>query len=183
MFFAVLYALLLAALFVRFRTDADVLPPEPPRPAPGEPVWLVGFHHALFYLLLFGCPLEAVLLGSGGAGRVSGAVVLALGVGLYRAAGGALGHAVSPFIEPRVGAPLVTRGLYRWVRHPMYVGQALIAVGAPLTLGCRAMLWLAASALVVLFVRVLLEDAALERTFPEYARYAARTKRILPFLY
>ena len=182
MIFGALYAAALVALFVRVRVTDD-FPPDPARPLPGEPLWLTRLHHGLFYGLLLGAPIERAIVSGASEDRALGAALFALGVLVYRLAGGTLGNAVSPFIEPRAGAPLVTRGLYRHVRHPMYVGEALIAVGAPLTLGCRVVLWLAAPALLVLFARAWLEEEALVRTFPEYARYAARTKRIVPFVF
>jgi protein-S-isoprenylcysteine O-methyltransferase Ste14 len=109
--------------------------------------------------------------------------VFAGGVALYRIAGRALGSALSPFIAPREGAPLVTAGLYRHVRHPIYLGEAMIAVGAPLAIGCRWVLALSAAALALLALRTAFEEKALSRTFPDYARYAAATKRLVPFLY
>jgi protein-S-isoprenylcysteine O-methyltransferase Ste14 len=178
----VLYAALLAALFVRF-APASPVRPEPPRPAPDEPTWLVSLHHALFYLLLLGTPVERLLLGGTDPGRALGLTLLAAGVLGHRAAGVTLGTAVSPFIAPRRGAALVTSGPYRWVRHPMYVAQALIAVGAPLALGVRWVRLLTVPALIVLAARVALEERALARAFPEYPQYAARTKRVVPFVY
>jgi protein-S-isoprenylcysteine O-methyltransferase Ste14 len=65
----------------------------------------------------------------------------------------------------------------------MYLGQAAIAVGAPLTLGCRWTLVVSAVALIVLAIRVVLEEGALARTFPEYSLYAAKSKRFVPFLF
>jgi len=177
-----LYVGLLTVLLVRVRTPGAA-PLEPARVTPGEPLWLVTVHHLVFYALLAGAPLERAFSGGAASGRVAGAVLFALGVGGYRLAGRALGEALSPFIEPRAGGPLVTRGPYRCLRHPMYLAQAAIAAGAPLTLGCRAILVLVPVALFVLALRVKLEDDALARTFPEYSRYAARTKRIVPFVY
>ena len=179
---ALLYAGLLLVLFVRVQDPAHV-PAEPPRPAAGEPLWLVSLHHALFYLLLLGTPIERLLAGGPEEGRGLGFVLLAAGVLGYRLAGRALGDAVSPFIEPRRGAPLVTAGPYRWVRHPMYLAQALVAVGAPLALGVHWLRLLTVPAVLVLGARVLLEERALARAFPEYSQYAARTKRVVPFLY
>ena len=178
----VAYAVLLVLLLVRVR-DPEAVPLDPAQAAPDEPVWLVTVHHLLFYALLAGAPLEAALVGGAEPGRPTGVVLFALGVLGYRLAGHALGEALSPFIEPRTGVGLVTRGPYRCLRHPMYVAQAAIAVGAPLTLGCRSILVLVPLALLALAVRMKLEDDALARTFPEYSRYAARTKRIVPFLY
>jgi protein-S-isoprenylcysteine O-methyltransferase Ste14 len=176
------YAAALAALLVRVRSADAPLPP-PPEPLPGEPLWLTRVHHALFALVLAGAPLERLLLGGAQRWRSTGVVLLAGGVLLYRTGGHALGNALSPFIEPRQGTLLVTEGLYRHLRHPIYLGEALIALGAPLTLGCRWVLLLSATALAVLAVRMAFEEEALARTFPEYPRYAATTKRLLPFLY
>jgi protein-S-isoprenylcysteine O-methyltransferase Ste14 len=178
---AVAYTVLLLALFVRFGAPATAH--RPLRPEPGEPLRLVAVHHVLFYVLLLAAPVEAIVLGGASRWRGLGLALFALGVFGYRRAGAALGDALSPLVSPRPDASLVTDGPYRWLRHPMYLSQALIAIGAPLTLGCRWVSWLAVPAVVVLGVRMWLEDAALARRFPEYSRYAASAKRILPFLY
>jgi len=176
------YALCLAALVVRVRTT-DALPPDPARPLAGEPLWLTRVHHAVFAAILLGAPVERVVAGGDPAGRVAGLALFAVGVLLYRVGGSALGDALSPFIEPRAGVALVTHGPYRHLRHPIYLGQALIAIGAPLTLGCRAVLGLTVLVLVVLALRIVREEDALARTFPDYSRYAATTKRLVPFVY
>ncbi len=172
------YLLLLLVLFVRVQTGGRVRIPV--HPAPGEPLRLISAHHAVFYAILLGTPVEAVALGGAARGRLVGAVLFAAGVALYRVAGRALGPALSPLVTPRPGAALVTGGPYRWLRHPMYVGQACIAVGAPLTLGSRWVLCLALPALVILAVRAGLEDAALARAFPTHPR--ARGGRLFPFV-
>jgi len=177
------YALLLAALVVRVRPPDAAVPLRPFEPPPDEPLLLTRLHHRLFLVILLGAPLERLVVAGEPAGRTLGLVVFAAGVLLYRLAGRDLGGAVSPFLGPRAGALLVTRGLYRYVRHPMYLSEAMIAVGAPASLGSRYMLWLAVPALAVLALRVLREEDALVRTFPEYPNYAARTKRLVPFLY
>ena len=176
------YAVCLAALVVRLRTT-DAPTPEPARPLAGEPLWLTRLHHAVFAAILVGAPVERLVAGGEAEGRLAGLALFAAGVVLYRVGGSALGDALSPFIEPRAGVALVTHGPYRHLRHPIYLGEALIALGAPLTLGCRAVLALTALALVVLVVRIAREEDALARTFPDYARYAATTKRLVPFVY
>jgi len=176
------YVVLLAILFVRVRTDA-VAPHAPLHPGPDEPVRLVALHHAVFYALLVGTPLEALITGGAPRGRLLGLLLFAAGVATYRTAGRALGESLSPLVMPRPGAELVTRGPYRYLRHPMYVGQALVAVGAPLTLGCRWVLVLAVLAIGILVVRSALEDAALARTFPEHGRWAVQAKRLIPFVF
>ena len=177
------YLVLLLALVVRVQD-----PEEPvhvaPEPSSTEPLRLVAVHHALFvFLLVIAAPGEALVRGGAGGGRWVGVALFALGVAAYRAAGRTLGDALSPFVEPAPGAVLVTHGPYELVRHPMYLGQIMIAVGAPLALGCRWALGVSALAVVVLVIRVAMEEAALKRTYPEYAQYAVRAKRIVPYLF
>jgi protein-S-isoprenylcysteine O-methyltransferase Ste14 len=177
------YLALLAALFVRVQTPGAA-PPAPLRPAPDEPLGLVQWHHRTFYLLLLGTPVEALVLGGAPTWRWLGAVCFAAGVATYRIAGTALGPSLSPLVSPRPGAPLVTTGPYRHVRHPMYLGQALIALGAPLTLGSRWVAWLAVPAVALLAIRSRREDAALARAFPdEYPLHARQARRVVPFLF
>jgi protein-S-isoprenylcysteine O-methyltransferase Ste14 len=182
MLWAAVYVLLVLALFVRFQdSDAPIRPPPPPG---DEPLGLVAVHHALFYLLLVVVvPLEALVVGGVAAGRLTGALVFAAGVGLYRWSAATLGGALSPFVSPHPGGRLVTEGPYRWLRHPMYLGQLAIAVGAPATLGCRWALALSFAAALVLFVRARLEENALARTYPSYADYRRRSKRLIPFVF
>lgn len=182
MFWGVAYAVLAAALVVRVR-HPDEPPPEPRQPAADEPLLLTTAHHRLLLAVLVAAPVETILLGGAARGRVLGALAFAGGVALYRAGGRALGEALSPFTQPRPGAPLVTQGPYRYLRHPMYLGQMLVAVGAPLVLGARWTLTLALADVLLLGCRMLRDEEALARTFPEYSRYAARTKRILPYVY
>jgi protein-S-isoprenylcysteine O-methyltransferase Ste14 len=176
------YVIALLLFVVRVRSSDEPMP-DPVHPVPGESLHLVRLHHILLSLLLIGPPLEALIIGGDHRGRLAGALLLGAGVLVYRLAGRALGEALSPFTEPRAGAILVTRGLYRYLRHPMYLSQALIALGAPLTLGSRYVIALAPPALLVLALRIGQEEEALARTFPEYPRYAATTKRVLPFVY
>ncbi len=176
------YVVLLLALFVRFQPPGAPAPP-PLHVAADEPFGLIRAHHAVFYAILLGAPVEVAVRGGAPHGRAIGVLAFALGVALYRVAARALGESLSPLVAPRPGAPLVTAGPYRWLRHPMYLGQALIAVGAPLTLGARWTLWLAAPALVILGIRARLEDAVLARTFPEHARWATRAKSLVPFVF
>jgi protein-S-isoprenylcysteine O-methyltransferase Ste14 len=180
---AAIYLVLTLALFVRFQDPAA--PVRAVRAAaPGEPLRLVGVHHALFYLLVvLACPLEALLTGGAAAGRLAGAIAFASGIALYRWGAAWLGDAVSPFVTPHPDGRLVTGGPYRLVRHPMYLGQLLIAFGAPATLGCRVAFALSFAAAIVLVIRMRLEEDALARTYVDFGGYRARSKRLLPFIF
>ena len=180
---AAIYAALVLALFVRVQ-DATAAARPAPVPGHGEPLRLLGVHHALFYaLLLVVSPLEATARGGGGQGRAAGALLFVAGVGLYRWGAAALGPALSPLVTPVAHGQLVTRGPYRLVRHPMYLGQLCIAFGAPLTLGCRWALAVSLAAAIVLVVRIRMEEDVLSQTYADYGTYRARSKRLVPFVF
>jgi protein-S-isoprenylcysteine O-methyltransferase Ste14 len=180
---AAVYVVLVLALFVRFRDPNAPMRPMPV-PAYDEPLRLVSLHHWLFYaLLLVVCPLEAALVGGAPGGRLVGALAFAAGVVCYRWGASTLGDALSPLVSPHPHGRLVTAGPYRMVRHPMYLGQLLIAFGAPATLGCRAAFAVSFAAAIVLVVRVGMEENALARMYADYPSYRSRSKRLVPFLF
>jgi protein-S-isoprenylcysteine O-methyltransferase Ste14 len=85
--------------------------------------------------------------------------------------------------HPRDGAELVASGSYRLVRHPIYGGIVLASTGWALFMAAPAALAGAAVLLVFFRLKSGREEAWLRDRYPEYAAYAARTRRLLPFLY
>lgn len=175
------YGLLLGLLFVRFH-GSDAAPRVVPPPAPDEPLGLVRWHHRAVYLVLVMAPVEALLVGARPFGQLVGLVCMAAGVGLYRWGAGALGEALSPFLSPAPGSALVREGPYALVRHPMYLGQMMIVLGAPLLVGARFTIALSVAAVGVIARRMDREDALLAERLPGYRDYAATTKRLLPWI-
>ena len=88
---------------------------------------------------------------------------------------------LSPADPPR---ELVVRGLYRYVRNPMYVGVSLILLGEVLLTGSRGLLlyWAVFFAMVNVFV-IGYEEPNLRRRFGEsYERYTRSVGRWIPRL-
>jgi protein-S-isoprenylcysteine O-methyltransferase Ste14 len=85
--------------------------------------------------------------------------------------------------EPGRGMRLITRGPYRFIRHPMYTAVLLFTVAwlpAKPTLD-RLVVWLIL--LADLLLKAQYEESLLIRRFPAYRAYRQRTKRFLPFVY
>jgi protein-S-isoprenylcysteine O-methyltransferase Ste14 len=83
--------------------------------------------------------------------------------------------------EVQPGQDVLTTGVYRFIRHPIYGGDVLLLIGLELALNS----WLVLASLVPLVVvirRATAEEAMLTRTFPRYADYRARTKGFIPFV-
>lgn len=78
---------------------------------------------------------------------------------------------------------VVDRGPYRWVRHPLYVGEIVSSLGIALAANSYAAigLWLALCCLQA--YRALREEQVLLQALPAYRSYRARTAALLPGLF
>jgi protein-S-isoprenylcysteine O-methyltransferase Ste14 len=149
-----------------------------------EDLRLVRRHHRVFYALLLAAPVEWWLRGRPSAwSQLGGAVVLLAGIVGYRRAGGALGEHLSPLVAPCEPAALVDRGPYRRLRHPMYLAELAIAFGVPWLLGARFTLLVSVLFTMLVIRRIDVEERLLGARLAEYGGYAARTYRLVPYVY
>jgi protein-S-isoprenylcysteine O-methyltransferase Ste14 len=142
-------------------------------------------------LSAFGLFIPSLLIFSGGS-KASTALPLALSGCLLALAGGALvvrsraelGPAWSLVPKADPGRGLVTTGPYQLVRHPIYLGLALLAVGQALAFGSWPAVLIVLLGIVPTFAwRARAEEKLLSRTFGErYAVYRQRTRMIIPYL-
>jgi protein-S-isoprenylcysteine O-methyltransferase Ste14 len=113
-----------------------------------------------------------------------GLALFAAALALFHATHKALGRNWSVTLAVRQEHALVTDGVYRFVRHPMYSAFWMWAIAQSLTLQN----WVAGPAGIVGFgllylLRVGREEAMMRATFgPAWDAYAARTPRVVPFL-
>lgn len=79
---------------------------------------------------------------------------------------------------------LLTTGLYRWIRHPSYLGALLAVFGWALAFRSGIGLLLAGLMVPPILSRIRAEESLLIDEFgDEYRRYQRRTRRLLPILY
>lgn len=97
----------------------------------------------------------------------------------------ALGRFYVPDPETLPDQKLVTNGVYRYVRHPMYTALLLWMLGFPLVI--RSLWGLALGILLIgpaLWLRIREEEAMLLQAFgDEYRAYQAQTWRLVPFIF
>lgn len=109
-----------------------------------------------------------------------GEVLLLLGLIIIVIAGITLRSALTAVPEPKDEAPFVTTGIYKRIRHPMYLGLILIA------LGISTIRWSAFAAyesiilILVLISKYRYEDRLLLAKWPEAISYQARVGALLP---
>ena len=113
---------------------------------------------------------------------LGGACGLGLGLGLLYRAHADLATSWSVTLEVRAKHEVVTHGVYRWVRHPIYLALLIYSVGQALVVPN----WLVgpsggvAVALLVAFRLGPEERMMLTEFGKEYEAYMATTKRLIP---
>ena len=122
--------------------------------------------------------MAGLAFGAGLALIAGGAALVAAGIGELRR-----GEAFTALPRPREAATLRESGPYRLVRHPVYGGLVLVALGWALARGSVPALVATAALLVFFDLKRRREEAWLLMKFPTYAAYRARTRRLIPWLY
>lgn len=111
-----------------------------------------------------------------------GSFCLMLGLWLFHRSHAHLGRNWSITLEVREKHDLVAHGVYRWVRHPMYLALLIYSLGQALVLPN----WLAGASYgvaMVLLVTLRLrpeERMMVEQFGKDYEAYMATTKRLIP---
>jgi protein-S-isoprenylcysteine O-methyltransferase Ste14 len=105
--------------------------------------------------------------------------------GLVLAVRGAmdLREAFTPLPRPRAGSQLVETGVFALVRHPVYGGIVIAALGWGLFTASPIAIGLSFVLLAFFRLKSAREEAWLADAYPGYDAYRARTKRLIPFLY
>jgi len=113
---------------------------------------------------------------------VAGVICLVIGLWLFYRSHADLGANWSITLEVREHHRLITQGVYRRIRHPMYSALLLYSIGQALVIPN----WVAGSSNLIAFailfaLRVGAEEKMMVETFgDEYVRYLAETKRLVP---
>jgi protein-S-isoprenylcysteine O-methyltransferase Ste14 len=93
-----------------------------------------------------------------------------------------IGHFnVTPTVVP--GSPLVRRGPYRYIRHPMYAAQLIFFLPPILErlAPFQIVVWVAL--LIVLLAKLRFEEDQLAAHHPDFLAYRHSTWKLLPFIY
>jgi protein-S-isoprenylcysteine O-methyltransferase Ste14 len=87
-------------------------------------------------------------------------------------------------VRIETGQALASGGVYKFVRHPMYVGSVVMMVGIPLALGSYWGLLFVVPGVLVLMSRILDEEKMLTQELSGYREYTQRVRyRLLPYVW
>ena len=116
--------------------------------------------------------------------NIAGSVLIVIGGSISLVAAVTLRLHYSSTLVIREDHQLITHGIFRFVRHPIYLGTLMVMIGLPV------FVWslygtLIMSALVPVFLnRIRMEEKLLTEEFGDaYRMYKEATRKIIPFIY
>ena len=161
-------------------SSKDSVPPE--AQASSNFIWPPVIYAAaalLSTLLAFLVPLSIGWQAGGIAMKLLGIAVIVFGIAIALGAKRLFNRAGTPVAPIRPSTALVTDGIYRWTRNPMYLGLSLILLGIGVATGS---LWffigLALAIWAVTKLAIEREEAYLAQKFGDtYLDYKSRVRR------
>ena len=113
--------------------------------------------------------------------QVLGGVVIVVGLLLLVTANGLFVRAGTDVIPFRNVSSLVTTGIYRFTRNPMYLGMAAVLLGCALTVGVVPALLVPLAFVVIVEARFIRQEEQMLRELfaEEYPAYCQRVRRWL----
>lgn len=111
--------------------------------------------------------------------RYFGVVPILLGIGLTISAGGGFRKAGTDMVPFKNVTALVTSGVYRFTRNPMYLGMALVLLGTAVLLGNILAVLVVPLFMVIIQTRFIVpEEQMLRELFgADYKNYCSRVRR------
>ena len=113
---------------------------------------------------------------------VGGVLFIAPGLIILYFAVKHLGKSLTTNPVPKANAQLVETGMYKYVRHPIYTGLLLAALGAVVQSMDMNKAYIWAALLIVLNFKAAWEEKLLQATYSNYTDYMKRTGRFIPKL-
>ena len=141
------------------------------------PIWLVFGVCAIFAFNEFYPGARFTGLAS----QLIGGAIIVAGLLLLVNAGGLFAKAGTDLVPFKNVTTLVTDGVYRYTRNPMYLGMTLVLLGTAVTVGAALALLVPVVFMVIIEFRFIRpEEAMLRELFPEeFDEYCARVRRWL----
>jgi protein-S-isoprenylcysteine O-methyltransferase Ste14 len=125
-----------------------------------------GLNTGVFSTFLVGISLTSMFIG-----------IVILGLSAL-----ALGKSLTAHPMPGKNAVLVTDGLYRFVKHPIYSGLILLSFGLTIAGGFFPHTIFFIALVVLLNYKASFEEKLLASTYAGYAEYSKKTGRFIPRL-
>ncbi len=141
--------------------------------------WLVGIQFLLFLIFLIPFDLR---FGVADYLRFPSLLVAIIGFLIVVVTLFNLDKSLTAFPTPKSNSELITSGLYKYVRHPIYTGILLTVFGYAFYSGSFSRVAISVFLLILFYFKTNYEEQKLLQKYPEYLAYKAQTGRFIPSL-
>ena len=115
---------------------------------------------------------------------ILGLVLIITGFIIMFVAAGTLRHYYHSTLVIREDHQLITHGIFRFCRHPIYLGLLMVSAGLPLFAASLLGLLIMSALIPVLLNRIRLEERLLTGEFgDDYVTYSETTRKLIPYIY
>jgi len=115
---------------------------------------------------------------------ILGVALFIAGLSLYFVSRLTLGRFFSEAIRIKPEHKLITNGPYRFIRHPIYLGEILYFLSIPMIFGSIYGFFVMLALIPMLLHRIGVEEKVLISKFgQEYIEYTQKTKKLIPCIY
>jgi protein-S-isoprenylcysteine O-methyltransferase Ste14 len=142
-------------------------------------LWFVGIQILLLCIYLLPVP---IYLPVNNTINSAGLITAAIGLVVVFIAVIQLNKNLTPFPTPKEGGELITTGLYKFIRHPIYTGIILTVYGYSLYMESVWKFFISTNLLVLFHYKSKYEEGLLLRQYEAYKNYIKITGRFFPFL-
>ena len=116
--------------------------------------------------------------------NIAGLALILSGFTIILVAHFTLGRAYSSTLVIRKDHQLVTHGIYRFARHPIYLGAIMICMGVPVHASSLRGLLTMLALIPVLLIRIRIEERLLSEAFGDaHQIYMDSTRKLIPFIF
>jgi len=143
-------------------------------------IFFVAVQFFLFGLFLFN--LNSLSFGVSDVLQLIGSAVFLIGMLIVFLSVLKLNRNLSVFPTPKKDGILIETGLYKYIRHPIYTGIIVAALGFSVYSGSGFRLIVTLLLLVLFYFKSKYEEQKLTNVFSDYKAYMNRTGRFLPKL-
>jgi protein-S-isoprenylcysteine O-methyltransferase Ste14 len=94
-----------------------------------------------------------------------------------------LKHGFSARVELQADHTLVSKGLYRYIRHPLYLALILLLIGSDILFLSKFSWLFTLAAVFFISVRIRKEESFLMERLEGYTKYMELTNKLIPFIW
>ena len=139
--------------------------------------WLVGIQFALFFIFLYSTNHH---FGIAFWLKIVGLFVSVFGIFIVLVALFNLDKSLTAFPTPKNGSSLITTGLYKFARHPIYSGILFTVFGYSVFSDSIFRFCISILLLVLFLIKTNYEEKKLLSKYKEYQEYRNKVGRFLP---